>query len=231
MKISGSGTLSKMSIEDTISSSGSVRIDGDIECLGFRSSGSARGEGNLTIHGDFKSSGSFNLHGALHGDGNAKSSGSATIEKGIIIKGIMENSGSLRVKNGIEALQGVRFSGSSKVDGGLNSEGIIEIDGSTTLKGDIKAKIVLIGTLTHFGGRKVKKHPYKVFGNIFATDDLELINTFVEKDVRGRNVKIGRRTEIAGNVYYIDTIEMDPKATLAHEPIQISEIAEQKIQK
>ena len=231
MKISGSGTLSKMSIEDTISSSGSVRINGDIECLGFRSSGSARGEGNLTIHGDFKSSGSFKLHGALHGDGNAKSSGSATIEKGIIIKGIMENSGSLRVKNGIEALKGVRFSGSSRVDGGLNSEGIVEIYGSTTIKGSIKADSVIIGANTHFGGRRVVKHPYKVFGNIFAANDLELINTFVEGDVRGRNVKIGKKTEIMGNVYYIDVIEVDPKAHLAHEPIQISEITEEKIQK
>ena len=50
MKISGSGTLSKMDIKDIIISSGSVRIDGDIECLGFRSSGSARGEGLSLIH-------------------------------------------------------------------------------------------------------------------------------------------------------------------------------------
>ena len=231
MKFSGSGSLSKMKYEDTIASSGSLRMDGDIECLGFRSSGSARGEGNLIVHGNFKSSGSFNLNGVLYGDGNARSSGSATINKGINIKGVLENSGSLRVGGGVEAVQGIRFSGSSRVDGSLTSEEIIEIDGSTTVKGDIKAKRVLFGTLTHNGGNRVKKHPYKVFGNIFATDDLELINTFVEKDVRGRNVIIGRRTEIGGNVYYIDTIEIDPKATLAHKPIQISEVTEEKIQK
>ena len=231
MKFSGSGSLSKMKYEDTIASSGSLRMDGDIECLGFRSSGSARGEGNLIVHGNFKSSGSFNLNGALKGEGNAKSSGSATINNGINIKGVLENSGSLRVGGGVEATQGIRFSGSSRVDGGLNSDEIIEIDGSTTVKGDIKAKKVLFGSLTHYGGKKVKKHPYKVFGNIFAADDLELINTFVEKDVRGRNVKIGKRTEIMGNVYYIDTIEIDPKATLAHDPIQISEVPEEKIQK
>jgi len=231
MKFSGSGTLSKMKYEDIIKSSGSLRMNGDIECLGFRSSGSARGEGNLIVHGDFKSSGSFNLHGALHGDGNAKSSGSATITKGINIKGVLENSGSLRVGNGVDAIQGIRFSGSSRVDGELNSEETIEINGSTTVKGSVKAKKVFIGTQTHFGGKKVTKHPYKVFGNIFATDDLEIINTFVEKDVRGRNVKIGKKTEILGKVYYIDNIEVDPKAVLAHEPIQISEITEEKIQK
>jgi cytoskeletal protein CcmA (bactofilin family) len=231
MKISGSGTLSNTKYEDIIVSSGSLRIDGDIECLGFRSSGSARGEGNLIVHGDFKSSGSFNLRGALIGDGNARSSGSATIEKEINVKGALENSGSLRVGNGVEALQGIRFSGSARIDGGLNSEDTIEIDGSTTVKGSIKANNVFFGTQTHFGGKKVTKHPFKVFGDIFATNDLDLINTFVEGDVRGRDVKIGRKTEIMGKVYYIDSVEVDPKAILAHDPIQISEIAEEKIQK
>ncbi len=227
MRISGSGTLSKMNLQDKIVSSGSVRMEGDIECLGFRSSGSARGEGNLIVHGNFKSSGSFNLYGALHGTGNARSSGSASIEKEIKIKGKLENSGSLRVGNGVEALQGIRFSGSSRVEGDLTSEETVEISGSTSVKGNIKANRVLIGIQT----RSTGKHPYKVFGNIFATNDLELINSFVEGDVRGRNVKIGKKTEIMGKVYYIDTIEVDPKASLVHEPIQISEITENEIKK
>ena len=229
MKISGSGTLSKMKLDDTISSSGSVRIDGDVECLGFRSSGSARGEGNLIVHGNFKSSGSFNLRGALHGDGNARSSGSATFEKELNVKGKLEKSGSLRVGNGIVALKSIRFSGSTRVDGGLNSDGVIEIDGSTTIRGDIKATDVLFGINAPFSGKRGAKHPYKVFGNIFAENELELINTFVEGDVRGRNVKIGRKTEVTGEVYYIDSIEVHPKATLAHKPIQISEISEAKL--
>ncbi|MBY9013151.1 MAG: hypothetical protein KGD70_12320 [Candidatus Lokiarchaeota archaeon] len=231
MKISGSGTLSKMTIEDNIVSSGSLKMDGDIECLGFRSSGSARGEGNLTVHGDIKNSGSFRIIGALNADGNARFSGSSTIGEEINIKGELENSGSLRVGNGVEALQGIRFSGSTRVDGGLKSDETIEIDGSTTVRGSIKANNVLIGTQTNSGGKKVSKHPYKVYGNIFSANDMEIINTFVEGDVRGRNVIIGRRTEITGNIYYIESIEIDPKATLNHEPIQISEITEDKIQK
>ena len=67
-----------------------------------------------------------------------------------------------------------------------------------------------------------------MFGNIFAADDLELINTFVKGDVRGRNVKIGRKTEIMGKIYYIDTIDVDLKATISHNPIQISEFTENK---
>ncbi len=231
MKISGSGKLSEMNIKDNIVASGSVKMDGNIECLGFRSSGSARGEGNLTVHGDVKSSGSFRILGALYGDGNAKFSGLTTIGKEIDVKGVLENSGSLRAGDKVDAHKGVRFSGSTKVDGGLNSDETIEIDGSITVREGIKANNVFIGTQTLFGGKKISKHPYKVFGNIFASNDIEIINTFVQGDVRGRYVKIGKRTEITGKVYYIDTIEIDAKANLAQAPIQISEISENKLQK
>ena len=231
MKISGSGKLSEMSIKDNIVVSGSVKMDGNIECQGFRSSGSTRGVGTLTVHGDVKSSGSFRILGALHGDGNAKFSGSTTIGEEIEIKGVLEHSGSLRVGNKVEALQGMRFSGSTKVDDGLNSEGTIEINGSITVRGDITGNNVFIGTQTSFDLKKRVKHPYKVFGNIFSTNDVEIINTFVQGDVKGRNVKIGRRTEITGKVYYVDTIEINARATLTHEPIQISEIAEDKLEK
>jgi cytoskeletal protein CcmA (bactofilin family) len=87
---------------------------------------------------------------------------------------------------------------------------------------------VLIGTQTYFSVKKSSKHPNKVYGNIFASNDVEIINTFVQGDVRGRNVKIGKRTEISGKVYFIDTIKIDPKVTLTHEPIQISKITENK---
>ncbi|MBA7614730.1 hypothetical protein ES703_21999 [subsurface metagenome] len=231
MKISGSGRLSEMSIKDNIVVSGSVKMDGNIECQGFRSSGSTRGVGNLTVHGDVKSSGSFRILGALHGDGNAKFSGSTTIGEEIEIKGVLESSGSLRAGNKVEALQGMRFSGSTKVDDELNSEGTIEINGSITVRGDITGNNVFIGTQTSFDLKRIVKHLYKVFGNIFSTNDVEIINTFVQGDVKGRNVKIGRRTEITGKVYYVDTIEINARATLTHEPIQISEIAEDKLEK
>ena len=75
-------------------------------------------------------------------------------------------------------------------------------------------------------GKKKNKHPYKVFGNIFAKIDVELINTFIQGDIRGRNVKIGKQTEITGKVYYIDTIEIEAKTTLTTESfgLVISEI-------
>jgi cytoskeletal protein CcmA (bactofilin family) len=231
MKISGSGKLSEMSIKENIVVSGSVKMDGNIECQGFRSSGSTRGEGSLTAHGDVKSSGSFRILGALHGDGNAKFSGSTTIGEEIDIKGVLENSGSLRSGDKIEALQGIRLSGSAKVGGGLFSQKNIDINGSTTIKGDISGDNVYIGDQSVSIGRKKSKRPYIVDGNIFAANNVEINNIFVQGDVKGRSVKIGKRTDISGKVYYVDIIEVDDKATLAHAPIQITEIAEKNLEK
>ncbi len=222
MKISGSGKLSAGKIDDELSVSGSARIEGDFECNGFRSSGSLKGKGNLTVHGDSKSSGSFRLDGHLRGDGNVRFSGSATIGGSIITKGTVSSSGSLRAGNNVEGLEGIRFSGSSNVQGDVLSEKTIIIEGSTTINGNIKGEDVYLGRERLLGGRRLFKHPYKVYGHIFAENDIELIGTYVDGDVRGRNVKIRRGTEVVGTVYYIDTIDVDPKATLANEPVQIS---------
>ena len=222
MKISGSGRLSAGKIDDELSVSGSAHIEGDFECNGFRSSGSLKGKGNLTVHGDVKSSGSFRLDGHLRGDGNVRSSGSATIGGAIITKGTVGSSGSLRTGNKVEGLQGVRFSGSSNVQGDVLSEKTIIIEGSTTINGNIKGEDVYIGRERVLGSRKLFKHPYKVHGNIFAENDVDLIGTYVGGDVRGRDVKINRATEVVGKVYYINSIEVDPKAKLSSEPVQIS---------
>jgi len=230
MKISGSGKLSEMSIKDNIVVSGSVKMNGNIECQGFRSTGSTRGEGNLTVHGDVKSSGSFRLLGVLNTDGNAKFSGSTTVGEELFVKGELSNSGSLRVGNKVEVLQGVRFSGSTKIDGSLSSQETIEIEGSTTIQGDVNGNNVFIDVQNHIVGKKKRDRPYIVNGSIFGTNNVYITHTLVDGDVKGRNVKIGKRTKVLGKVYYIDNIEVDVKATLAHEPIQISEIGEDKLQ-
>jgi cytoskeletal protein CcmA (bactofilin family) len=222
MKISGSGRLSAGKINEELHTSGSARIDGNFECNGFSSSGSFRGSGNLTVHGDIRSSGSFRLTGSIYGDGDARSSGSARIDGEISIRGTIGSSGSLRVGNTIKALQGIKFSGSSIVKGDLLSERSIQITGSTTVYGDVKGNNIYINVGRVLGGRRAFKHPAKVYGNIFANNNLELVRILVEGDVRGRNVKIGRNTEILGKVYYIDTIEINEKSILKYDPIQIS---------
>ncbi|MFW9772449.1 MAG: hypothetical protein ACFFFB_08190 [Candidatus Heimdallarchaeota archaeon] len=222
MKISGSGTLSEGRIYDELNASGSVKLKGNFECDGFHSSGSLRGEGNLIVHGDIESSGSFRLIGSLYGDNNYRSSGSTSIEGEIIIKGEVVNSGSLRVGNNLEAIQGIRISGSTHVKGGLKSKSLIKITGSSTIYGDINGFDISLGR-KGLSKRSIYKHPNKVFGSVYGRDNIYLINCLVENDVKGRKVYIGPKTEVLGTVYYVDTIQVDVNAVLKNKSVQIKE--------
>ena len=220
MRISGSGRLSEGKINDEINLSGSAKIAGDFECMGFKSSGSLRGEGNLTVHGNVKSSGSFRIAGSLHGDGNAKFSGSSSVGGEVLIKGVLGGSGSFRAGDKVEAIEGFRLRGSARVEGDLLSQKLIDIEGSMLIDGNIKGDDVFIGT--HLKReRKISKKPFKVHGNIFATNTADITGALVNGDVRGRDVKIGKGTEVAGVIYYVDNIEVHQRTTLANEPIQI----------
>jgi cytoskeletal protein CcmA (bactofilin family) len=222
MKISGSGRLSGGKIDDEIHISGSARIDGNFECNGLRSSGSLRGAGNLIVHGDIKSSGSFRVAGYVQGDGDARSSGSSRVGGGISIKGKLGSSGSISVGKSLEAQQGIIISGSAKIQEELLSQQSIVLEGSLTSNGDISGKDVFMGThLTR--SKKVFKHPFKIYGNIYATNKIDLTGAHVKGDVKGRDVRIGKGTEVLGTVYYVDNLETDKQSTLANEPVQIEE--------
>lgn len=221
MKISGSGTLSEGKINDELYVSGSARLKGNFECNGFHSSGSLRGVGNLTVHGEIKSSGSFRLAGNLYGDSELKSSGSASIDGTVLIKGKLVSSGSFRAGNKVEAIDGIRVSGSARIEGDVLTLETIEITGSSIINGNVTGTDVFFGR-ERMLSRSIYKHPNKVYGSILARNNIELIRASVEGDVKGRDVIIGKGTEILGNVYYVDKIEVHEKANLAYEPIQIS---------
>jgi len=220
MKISGSGRLSAGKIEDELNTSGSAKLEGHFECTGFSSSGSFRGPGSLTVHGDIKSSGSFRIEGFIHGDGNAKFSGSTSVGEEVLVKGGLRSSGSFRIGKSVEGLEGIRFSGSARVNGDLLSQNTIDVSESTTINGDVSGDNIIFGRSKM--SLNIYKHPYKVHGEVYARSNLELNNAFIDGDVQGRNVIIGKGTEILGKVYYVDSIEVHKKATLASEPIQIS---------
>jgi len=221
MRISGSGKLVGGRIDDELHVSGSVRIAGDFECNAFGSSGSTRVEGNLTVNGDVKNSGSFRLMGSLHADGDVRFSGSTSIGGEISVKRNLVNSGSLRAGNKIEVLQDIKFSGSSRVQGNIISQKDIVISGSATIHGSITGADISIGRERLFS-RSIYKHPNKVYGEIIARKDVNLIGTFVDGDVRGHDVRIGRGTEVVGTVYYVGDIQVHEKAILAHEPVKVN---------
>lgn len=218
MKVSGSQTLPEGKIDEELVTSGSTKINGNFECNGFKSSGSLKGSGDLIIHGDFKSSGSFKLEGSLSVDGDARSPGSTTINGEVQIIGRLRSSGSFKAGKQVAARDGVKISGSSKIQGNLLSNKDVNLRGATIIEGNIKADNILIGMPIDI---LRPWRPYKVHGNIVAENDVDVTKTIVKGDIKGRDVKIGIGTEVEGEVYYINSIEVSPRASLAKKPIQI----------
>jgi cytoskeletal protein CcmA (bactofilin family) len=137
-----------------------------------------------------------------------------------LIKGELRSAGSIRIGDKLEALKGIRTAGSMRVEGDVFSQGRIDIEGSARIEGNIKGNDIFIG-ISLGKSKKTVKDRFKVYGSIFATNTVDINGTNVEGDVRGRNVRIGRGTEISGAVFYIDSIEVHRQATVANEPIQI----------
>ncbi len=220
MRVSGSSTLPEGKINESLVASGSTRINGNLECEEFKSSGSLKGSGDLSVLGDFQCSGTFRLKGSLTIEGDARSAGSTTIDGGILIEGKYSKSGTLKTGKQLEALEGVKISGLTNIQGNLMSKKEVILRGNTTVEGNIKAEDVFIGMPID---RRPIKHPYKVHGNIVADNEVNIKKTFVAGDVKGRDVTIGHGTEVVGAVYYINSIEISSRVTLAKQPIQIKD--------
>jgi len=214
---SGSTKISGGKVNKSLRISGSGIINGDLECNGLTSSGVIKGSGNITVHGDISSSGSFNIAGFLTGEEDADFSGSAEIGNVINIQGSLIASGSFKAGHFVRGEQGIKLSGSSEINGNLSSEKNITIDGSTYIEGNVVAEDVLFGV----SREKIKKQHYKIHGSILAKNNVDIIKTHVEGDIKGKVVTIGQGSEILGTVYYVDNIEIDKKAKLTNESIQI----------
>jgi cytoskeletal protein CcmA (bactofilin family) len=220
MRVSGSSTLAEGKINENLVATGTTRINGNLECEEFKSSGSLKGSGNLAVNGYFRSSGTFKLTGSLTVEGDAKSTGSTTIDGEILIKGGYTKSGTLKAGKQVEAVEGINISGLTKIQGNLMSKKDVVLRGNSTVDGNIKAENVFIGMPID---KRPFKHPYKVHGNIVADNEVNIKKTYVAGDVKGRDVKIGHGTEVVGAVYYINSIEVSTRATLAKKPVQIKD--------
>ena len=220
MKVSGSSTISAGKVNDNVISSGSTRIKGDLECQGFHSSGSLKGSGNLTVNGDFRCAGTFNLNGSVKVNGDARSSGTTTVDGEIEVLGYYSKSGTLKAENQIKALKGVKISGSTRIKGNLISEKDVEIYGNTTIEGNIKADNVYIGNPID---NLRPWQPYKIYGNIVADNAVIIKKTFVGGDIEGYSVKIENGSFVEGTIYYINSIEVNPRVKLANKPVQIKD--------
>ncbi|UCD00649.1 MAG: hypothetical protein JSV23_07090 [Promethearchaeota archaeon] len=216
ISVSGSAKISGGKVNKSLRISGSGNINGDLECEGLTLSGSLKGSGNVTVHGDLSSSGSFDVAGFLYGDENADFAGSTQVGNILTIQGTLIASGKFKGGNFVRSDQGINFSGSSEINGNLSSEKGININGSTHIEGNVVAEDIIIGV-----PEKIKKQHYKIHGSIFAKNNVDVIRSHIDGDIKGKNVKIGRGSEILGNVYYVEKIEINEKTKLSNEPIQI----------
>lgn len=218
----GSTRISGGAVRKDIRIAGSGKIDGDVECNNLKSAGSLKSFGNILAHGDVGCAGSFKCAGSLHGDKDAKFSGSAKIEGEVIVKGRISAAGSFSSGSLTQAERGVKFSGSAKIHGSLLSQGLVDIAGRVVVEGDLVGEDVLINKGRHAHGHRWKKlKPSVIAGNIFGTGEVYLGNTRAEGDVKGLKVEIGPYSKVEGAIYYVESIEINNKAHIESEPVQI----------
>ena len=218
VSVSGSAKISGGKLNKSLRISGSGGINGDLECNELTSSGTLKGSGNLTVHGDVSSSGSFNIAGFLYGDGSVDFSGSAQIGNLIRVQGALVASGSFKAGHFVTVDEGIELSGSSDINGNLSAQKTLKIDGTAKIEGNAVAENILLGATEP----TKKKQLYRIHGSVLGKNTVDVIRTLVGGDIKGKDVKIGRGSEIYGNVYYVDKIEVDKKAKLANKPVQIT---------
>ena len=219
ISITGSAKISGGKVKKSIRISGSGVINGDLECDGLTSSGTLKGSGNLTANGEISSSGSLNIAGFIRGEGSADFSGSTQIGNLVRIQGALVASGSFKVGHFVTVDEGIEISGSSSINGNISAQKSIKIDGTTKIEGNVVAENVLLGASE---GAKKKQH-YRIHGSILAKNIVDITRTHVEGDIKGKDITIGRGSEILGTVYHVDKIEVNKKAKLANDPVQIKQ--------
>lgn len=208
IKISGSGTAGGGKYNE-ISISGSGEINGDLECIEFKTSGSSKVAGDLKAE-SIKVSGSaritgnvevggMNVSGSSHVDGQVKSQSikvSGAIHIGGSLYGEEVNiSGSLRVGKDCE-VECFNASGSFRIQGLLNAGEIkINLGGKSSVKEIGGENIeVRVGIMDKFFFRKVIDKMFNTKGELTTEliegDEIYLENTNA-KIVRGNNITIG----------------------------------------
>lgn len=206
---SSSSAITDLVTDKAIKASSSFSINGNLECNGFRSSGSVHGIGTILTHKNFSSSGSINLKGAIECEGNAKFSGSTKIQGNVVIKKSLVNSGSFNLF------------GSLKVGAELLSSGHTECDellvnGLLSASGSVKALEIKAGDgIKSSGSLNINK-------DIDSSKFVDITgNLKIGGDVYGDNVLIdySRREKIrkfknfhyivAGNIYAKDLVSIN----------------------
>ncbi len=217
----GSVTINGGDVARDIRVAGAAKFNDDIICKNLKVAGSVKSAGNITAHGDVKTSGSFKCGGFLHADRDVKVAGSCKIDSEVIIGGKLGASGSFSCGGDLQAENGIRAAGSSRVEGNMLSQSTVSLAGRAQIAGNLVGEDVGINkdVISH---RLKRSRPSIVEGSVFGTKEVILRNTIVEQDVKGLFVEIGPFSEVKGTVFYVENIKVDKKAKLNTEPVQIS---------
>jgi len=203
--------------------SGSFSIKGDLNgARDGKFSGSTSINGNLTLKGTLISSGTLTVLGNFNCGSDADISGSVKVSGDTIIQGFFIKSGSFK-GNSIKAMKGLNISGFNKIVNDLESQKNINVSGRMTIGNNIIGESILLrdyNDLLH-RIRKSLRYIYKIGGNIQAKKLVDVSRTYINGDVRGRIVELGRYTKVLGNVYYVDDCYIHKKAELVNPPIKI----------
>ena len=157
---------------------------------------------------------------------NAKFTGSARIVGDSSIQGFTKSTGSLEVNSNLQAVSGLSSLGFLGIDGNLLSQRNISIFGGSKVSGNMVAENIDVGSSRWYSFLKMQlfrpfRHPYEIKGNVFAKNKVNLTKTIIDGDVKGFDVKIGRKTEVGGQVFFVNSIKVKRTARLSNNPIQV----------
>ena len=127
---SGSSKITDLKTDKDIKISGSGRLEGKLECMSFKSSGSFKGSGDILTHGELHSSGTLKITGSLISNGFSNHSGTTRLIGNIVANGGLQTSGTLNVVGGINVGSDAGFSGHSIIHDELLVNGNIVTSGS-----------------------------------------------------------------------------------------------------
>ena len=220
MQFDGIAKIPAGKILQDIKINGFGRIDGNFECDSLHTEGLLRSKGNLVIHGDFKCEGAFTCKGKLKCEQDVHIEGATSIRESVNVKGSIHIEGAFKCKDHLRAIEGAFFAGSTTVKGDLLSRGTIKILGRGKISGNVVGENVIIKKSNDVNILFSKRS--LITGDIAVKEKVSVDNIKVLGEIQGRNITIGENSEIHGNVFYVDEINISSNAHLLHEPVKIS---------
>lgn len=202
----------------SFSSNGEVIVDGNVKF-----SASAKIGKNLIAGGSVKCSGSFNCGGFLKTGQDINISGSSNITDYIESSGFLKCSGSLKCGDHVKADEGIHVSGSAYVGGDLKSSSHIILSGMFEIGGNIEGNDISLNIASGLLAKKFFHKKKSSVGGSVSGNRVEVDNTIVNGDISGYDVIIYPRSVINGQIYYVNDIQIDEKAKISIQPIQIPE--------